>query len=40
MLSEKNVEINNQLLKYSCVEEAFLGTNTVKSGGVKALKSQ
>lgn len=40
MLSETYVEMNYQILKYSCVEEAFLGINIVKSGGVKALKSQ
>lgn len=34
------VEMNCQVLKYSCVEETFLGTNIVKSGGVKALKYQ
>lgn len=34
------VEMNCQVLKYSCVGEAFLGTNIVKSGAVKALKSR
>lgn len=33
MLSETYVEMNCQILKYSCGEEAFLGTNIIKSGG-------
>lgn len=40
LLSEMYVEMNWQALKYFFVEEAFLGANIVKSGGVKALKSQ
>lgn len=40
LLSETYVEMNCHVLKYSCVEEAFFGTNIVNAAGVKALKSQ